>query len=600
MTLLRSKNVEALAVCTILVWAAQVGAQEVTFVEFSDPLLFCCTEPTSGPQADEQVLNSQYALAWAVTEVNRMVHGGKRIDFLVLAGGLGLKGATRRPAERLSLLRAVLVPAVYIIPGESDVDLTTNNPLADYRSFLSELKATLNNKDVRDLTSEAPVVSGIQILGFNSTVVANQSGTYRNPAWALQEIERVAMLADGRNSIVFTHVADLDDPRQAALGAPSASSWLITPAARKVWNDLIAQPRVLAVFAGHILSSDQRVYFKDYSYALNKPSLFAVGKTWLSPPLAVVAGLSNPQPLRGFEIATVAVDGSVVAGVDWFTPPEMGSKLDDKAEKVAEARSYEQANDFEKAAAAYQQALSSTDASVRETAEVGFGRVIQRTKDVHWARLNESWLVRLAAKWWLDGLLVLAVGPLLCLLARRARLSRRLAAIALQIIPDPLVVIGPVIRASEGSPVEEFTAQLLLAIEEIRVTLDPGSGLGNAGQLSVGTVPLGNGWQSLSVPAGTKMASPPAGEDLPELKVAGIDVGAMLAWLNAFRNLFHRRIEIQVYGTIGRLQVFAVQRFAWVEEARWTIPQPGFSVDVIEASRQLAYCIIGQRYLRES
>jgi hypothetical protein len=605
MTSLPSKLGAKLLVCVVLLTARALPAQTITFAQFSDLQSFSPAAVGTDAQRDEQALQSQYALVWAVAEINRMVRSGKRLDFVLIGGGLGLKGASPRPIERLRPLRAVLAPAIYLLPGENDVDLDAQDPLREYRSFCADLKALINNKEVRDLTSEVPVVSGIQILGFDSTLLANHQGNNSNPLRALEEIDRVGKLAMGWRCVVFTHMADFDDPRRLAQGSVGAASWRTTPATRDAWNRLLAQPGILAVFAGHILTSAQSVYSKDYSYALNKPSALSVAKTWLSPPLATVAGLADPQPLRGFQTATVAQDGSVSVSLNWFSPPVPGADLADKAEKIVEAQAYEHVKDFEKAAAAYQQALSSKDASIRRIADAGFQRTVQLAKHIQWTNAAESWFLRLVAKWWLDALLIVGVLLLLAVAEGWGNISYHLGSGLRAIFRRPLVVIGPIVKGNDGAPVAEFTIQFQLAIEDIRSTLQPTSARSTISAPTPVIVSLGHGWQSWSFfvidkgsAVDSRITTPPIGGDLPELRIAGVELRAVLAWIRALKNLLRRRVEIQVYGSSQRLQLFAVQRFTWIEEERWTVPSPGSSADVVDASRLLAYCIMSQGYIR--
>lgn len=582
--------------------AAMLPAQTITFAQFSDLQSFSSFPALTDAERDARALERQYALAWAVTEVNRTVRAGKRIDCLVITGGFGLKGINpgslqQELQERLRPLRAAMVPSVYVLPGEDDIDLDSKDPFHRYHDLFTGLKALLSNKEVHDLTGDAPVLSRIQVLGLNSATFGNPPSGNAAVSSALNEIARLRQLADGRSSVVFTHLPDLDDPTQVGRGKADAATWRISSAARAAWERLLAQREILAVFAAHVQTPVRSVYFKDYTYALNKPSPLLVAKTWLVPPLAA-AGTARSETLLGFQTATVAEDGSVSVSVNWFSPPAPGAEFADKAEKITEAHAYEQADDLEKAAAAYQQALSSKDAWVRGAASAGFQRIVRREKDLHWASVAESRLLGFIAKWWLDIVLVLGIVLLLAVAEWWGGISYRLAKGLRKIRGKPFVVIGPIVKGNEAAPIEEFTIQLQLAIEDIQSTLDPEPVPAGTSGLAPVAVPLGGGWRILWVSAGTKVASPPTAEDLPELKIAGVELRTVLAWLRALKNLLCRRIEIQVCGSNARLQVFAVQRFAWIEEDRWTVPPPGSSANVVEASRRLACCIMGQEYIR--
>jgi hypothetical protein len=266
----------------------------------------------------------------------------------------------------------------------------------------------------------------------------------------------------------------------------------------------------------------------------------------------------------------------------------------DKADKLAEARAYEQNEDYDKAANAYQQGLSSKDDWVRTQSEVGFQRTIKLGQQHGW---KETLIVKFFKRWWWDILSGLAVLFLLFVLLiwpriiflriRRWRQWQskiwqwRIWQWLYDFVVRRTVVLNPAKKGHENAPVDEFNVQLLLAMEDIQATLQP------------------FGRERLVRLRDAIIAAPATETDLPELKIKGVELKAILAWLKWARDLLHIRIEIQVWGSNARAQVIAVQRFAWFEENYWVVPLPGSDdADIVEAAKQLAYDILGQENIR--
>ena len=138
----------------------------------------------------------------------------------------------------------------------------------------------------------------------------------------------------------------------------------------------------------------------------------------------------------------------------------------------------------------------------------------------------------------------------------------------------------PAKKGHENAPVDEFNVQLLLAMEDIQTTLQP---LRRKRLVRIGD---------------SIIAAPAAGTNLPDLKIKGVELKALLAWLKWGYDFLRIRIEIQVWGSNAKAQVVAVQRFAWIEENYWIAPLPGTDADIEEAAKQLAYDILGQENIR--
>src|SRR5438094_8287916 len=139
--------------------------QSMTFAVLSDPQSFAVARGGSDVDRDQIRFQTQYSLDRAVAELNQLVHTGTRIDVLVIVGGFGLKTTDQASlpqavSERLGILRAALVPAVYVLPGDDDVDAGSNDRLTRYEEFVLQLRKSLPGKDVRSLTTETPNISG--------------------------------------------------------------------------------------------------------------------------------------------------------------------------------------------------------------------------------------------------------------------------------------------------------------------------------------------------------------------------------------------------------------------------------------------------------
>jgi hypothetical protein len=560
-----------------LLAGVQLAAQSVTFAQLNDLALM----KSLRKQTPSEWLEAQYALVWAVDGINRSVRNGKKVDFIVITGGFGLRqgdpaSVTQLVPELARALDAALVPAVYVLPGEDDGDAAGGIGKKSYEDFVARLTQAIPDRQVLDLATESPTVSGIKILGLNNASFGNDAGRLAesNRLAQRREIERSRQAASDHPSIVFAAIPDLDDPTLLKQGEPAASSWHLDGMVRLAWNSLLGQSNILAVFSGHLHSSTRAVYSRDYSWPLIRPGPIAALKTWVCPPLAVPFHGTEPL-LRGFWIATVTRDGKVSVATNWFPPGATGREPPDKSDKLAEGNAYEKGEDYDKAAAAYQQALSSKDDWVRGQAESRFGRMVKLSKERTWGGtiLAQFWV-----RWWRD----LAIGlglVVLFLVAARVDLLPRLLKVVGTLVGKPTITIAPPQKGNEGAPVDEFAVQLTLALEDIQTTL----GAIRGWQLSVGDY---------------EMSAPGAGDVLPELSIGGVDVKAILAWLAAIRNLLSRRIEIRVWGGSARAQAYAVQRLGWIEEAHWASPPPGSSADVVEAAQQLAYCIMGQEYIR--
>src|ERR1017187_6683649 len=98
-----------------LLAGVQLAAQSVTFAQLNDLALM----KSLRKQTPSEWLEAPYALVWAVDGINRSVRNGKKVDFIVITGGFGLRqgdpaSVTQLVPELARALDAALVPAVYV------------------------------------------------------------------------------------------------------------------------------------------------------------------------------------------------------------------------------------------------------------------------------------------------------------------------------------------------------------------------------------------------------------------------------------------------------------------------------------------------------
>jgi hypothetical protein len=596
------------------------SAQSVIFVQITDAHLFDSKAHNTAMGGYAAQLDNNSSLAWAILSINKLRASGKHIDFVVFTGDFGLEktdcGGNIVPkkqgeegpiscsdaiATATTYFRAALVKKILIIPGNNDVPDEDPGKLAGYDAFVQGVSAKLKSlkvpsgefpADLVDLRKQNELVNGLCILGLDSSTFKNtdvkpgdRSAKNRGEQERiLQDLSK--RLQECHPGIIVTHVPNLEDPfRDSGI----KRAWNLDPSPAKMWQDLIKNPEVLAVFAGHFHDARRNIYMHDYSWASQPPGLLESEKTWIAPPLAVKFQSTAKPQARGLLVATVTAAGNITAEPLWFGFADAGGPPD-KADKLTEARAYEQNEDYDKAANAYQQGLSSKDDWVRTQSEVGFQRTNKLGQKHGW---KETLVGKFLLRWgWhiASGLaLVLALFMLLNVLSRTILLRIRhwrirrweIGLLLYSFLGRRTIMLNPAKKGHENAPVDEFNVQLLLAMEDIQATLQPFR--------RKRLVRIGD----------SIIAAPAAGTGLPDLKIKGVELKAILAWLKWAYDFLQLRIEIQVWGSNARAQVVAVQRFAWFEENYWVAPLPGAdTTDIVEAAKQMAYDILGQENIR--
>jgi 3',5'-cyclic AMP phosphodiesterase CpdA len=597
------------------------SAQSVTFVQITDAHIFDSRAHNTAMGGYAAQLDNESSLGWAILSINKLVASGRHIDFVVFSGDFGLEktdcgdnivlkkqgeegpiSCSDAVATATDYLRAALVKEILIIPGNNDVPEEDPGKLATYEAFIQGVSAKLKSlkassgefpPDLIDLQKQNGLANGICILGLDSSTFKNtkdklgdRSGKNKDEQERiLQDLSK--RLQDCHPSIIVTHVPNLEDPfRENGI---IKRAWNLDPSPAKMWQDVIKNPEVLAVFAGHFHDPRRNIYMHDYSWASQPPGRVEGEKTWIAPPLAVKFQSTAKPQARGLLVATVTAAGTVTAEPLWFAFADAGGPAD-KADNLSEARAYEQNEEYDKAASAYQKGLSSKDDWVRIQSEAGFQRTVRLGRQHGW---KETLVGKFLKRWGWDILSILALGLFLFVLLnvlsrtilwrlRRWKIQRwEIGQLLYGWIGRRTSMLIPAKKGHENAPVDEFNIQLLLAMEDIQATLQA---FGRARLVRL---------------KDAIVAAPATETDLPDLKIKGVELKAILAWLLWGRDFLRIRIEIQVWGSNAKAQVIAVQRFAWFEENHWTVPLPDSDdAGIVEAAKQLAYDILGQENIR--
>ena len=337
------------------------------------------------------------AFRWAVQQINTLSEGGTPIDFVVFTGDFGLdfvRVQGKEPcdqrdkdfdneksngwlefytpvqaAEKLAHeLQNLKVKTIYVVPGNND--LASENPcdLDRYKEFIKRTGDAMPKSAPRlvDLTTKTAQEGPFRLVGLNSASfkkmdnyksTCSDDGTgappdrKRLPGCPRDEMESLAgALKEGSNSyLVFTHIPDLMDPKavrdnpqecipSAAFDPrPKCGSWELPHSDKfdlhKNWEELIENPLIVAVFAGHFHDAERA----NYAIAASETALYnglgAARKTRVGPPLAVKYQYEKCPTCRTRGLLLVRVEkssnssGAVSAIPFWFTGAVHASNL---------------------------------------------------------------------------------------------------------------------------------------------------------------------------------------------------------------------------------------------------------------------------------
>jgi hypothetical protein len=369
--------------------SAGLGADKqnsLTFVQITDSHLFDSGKARPGQSLEEQKKNaveradSYVAWDWSLLEINRLALS-RTVDFVVFTGDFGLEKVTtemKPPIGCVALRNAVdevarsfsslLVNKIYVVRGNNDLEQEDPKDAGRFDDFIQVLvnDERLKGKQIVNLTpafgsgdSASDLSNGIRIVGLDSSSFKNDPpkeekskcnysiaagglvATVNRDEYQLQELQRVSKLiqTDGAPSILFTHIPDLDDPYKVdnPPKTGTAAGWNIEAGARTEWNRIIADNRLLAVFAGHLHDATRSRYLSPYSWQAARTSRLAevYQKTYLAPPLAAKFQVDRAPQARGYLLATVTAKGVVWAEVRWFGAPPLDLLVQLPAQSVA-------------------------------------------------------------------------------------------------------------------------------------------------------------------------------------------------------------------------------------------------------------------------
>lgn len=350
--------------------SASLGADNkdsITFVQITDSHIFDSGKIRAGQSAEEQrknaveITDSRLAWDWSLLEINRLALA-RTVDFVVFTGDFGLEKVTtdtKPPVGCVALSSAVddvarsfsslLVNRIYVVRGNNDLDQEDPQDAGRFDDFIRVLTSDdrLKEKQILNLTpalgkstAASDFLNGIRIVGLDSSSFKNDppkdekakctynagaavTNTSRND-YQLGELKRVSNLVqtDAAPAILFTHVPDLDDPFKVdnPPKTGTVAAWNIESGARDVWNRIISDKRLLAVFAGHLHDANRSRYLPPYSWQLARASRPSevYEKTFLAPPLAAKFQMERTPQARGYLFATMTAQGIVRAEIRWF------------------------------------------------------------------------------------------------------------------------------------------------------------------------------------------------------------------------------------------------------------------------------------------
>jgi 3',5'-cyclic AMP phosphodiesterase CpdA len=526
------------------------SAQSVTFVQFTDAHLFDSAKHRALQAGYEDYLDNRASFAWAVKTANGLALKSRCVDFIVFTGDFGLEDAdpVNSATEVATFLRALTTKQIFLVPGNNDLKNEDPRDLLRFRAFADEVTRLLApDHQVVDLARTSETINGIHLIGMDSATFKNDGGklTASNAAHQLSEMRRVEaeVKLDGP-SIIFTHIPNLEDPHRGD-DNKAHEAWNVAPDIGKLWQKIVNNDQLLAVFAGHFHDPRQEVYRQNYSWTTKKPSLVEGKKTWVAPPLAVKFQLGEKSQARGLFLATVTKGGNVAVSPKWYTI-SASDEAPDKGATLLQAQTEADYDNWKGALSFYREALASSNPAVRAKAELGYVRARRGVDDDLW-----FWRV-------VKGLVVLA--------------ALITALVSWHFLNDTaesnktrgVIVIETPLKLTNDAPVEYFAAALVCAAKQIE-------SIYRAEETRTSTPLAEEGSSySLSLLSGADKALKDITSALPDIH--GVKVGKLLDSLPFFHRFFLKwRIECGL-GTPDANQAFAYStlRWRWSTTAAWT------------------------------
>jgi len=598
--------------CTSL--SERARGQSVSFVQVTDAHLYDAGKRRVAEGVQEEALDNRGAFYWAILETNRLEQSGKRLDFLVFTGDFGLEEVryktaadcvdsqkppgTIRPtleeagAEVAQAFSALTINKIFLVPGNNDLCGEDPKDSQRFRDFVSILQLKAPSKEIIDLTQTAVVVNQIHIHGLNSATFKNAKPGLRetNRIEQIHEMERLrSEITPGVAHIIFTHIPDLEDPFRGAGGEDIRLAWNVDTEVSRIWEEINGNPQVLGVFAGHFHDARRVVYTHDFSWAKNKPDIYTTNKTWVSPPLAIKNQDQSESPSRGFLVVTLTTNGKTLVVPEWY-PFATQKPSADKSEKLIEGDENSLDGKWDKAAAAYSQALSSSDPSVRSSAERGFRSAHRNMRGYGpWFWKTDpylGWFVRHLGSIFCAGLLLVICICIRSLWSSKPRSWNPLRWRTIDWQPRRGSSVVAPAKLTPDAPAELFGAELVQYAEEARQVWEEAATSWMVG-LSSFTL------------AGSSAAFQQMADSIPD--VGQIKLGKVATFFFTIFQYFGWRVESGIALAEKKAIGMATLRWAWVILGRWKHEAVvGGTMEIGPmVARPLAYNIVGQQYLRQ-
>ena len=495
-------------------------SQSIGFVQFEAPALRV-KEPLASVQEGAKFVDNATAFGWAILKANSL-ELEHRIDFAVITVDFGVFKFDPPLAalELARLARGLTVNRIYILTGPC---LRTPEMRRHFAEFVSDLQKALPLHRVSDLTGHTEPLGEFRLVGLD--VAALSSGDS-------QELSRIGKdVAAGRPTLLFASVEKT--PGKGTLIPESL--WRFPE-----WVKAANQPNVSGIFLSVLGPVPQAG--ASFPSPGNK---LPVSMIRVAPRLDTEA----VGPGRGLLFVRAARDGHVDAAPIWMPSPE---EPIDRQNSMFEAGLKERNGEYADAYKLYNDAIQSKDAYVRAQADAGLRRTNAALQG-WWERWKSEFPpARWSSHHWLE-MVILA--------------SLLLAFVSYRWMDGTTVKMAS--KLGDDSPAALFMMEFIDSVNAIP-TIWRGVPLGAGGNLYPKV--------ALSTDAANEIA-----KQLEGLKVPGVDVQAILKWLQFLSVYFSWRLEFSVYGTAAQTVVYARRCFMSYTSEVWL--QPSSTTGPFSAAR---------------
>jgi Calcineurin-like phosphoesterase len=400
--------------------SVRAGAQEVRFVQITDPHLF---------DGGEEETENKGVLTACIKKINEEIGEQADYKFAVVTGDIGIenlvsekKGDNRikfaqekidqqleqGTAQLASILSASKIPVWLFLPGNND--LFDEEPDTQYyRIFIHKLQSKLPGLKVIDLCPEEPEadkqelgvyrLGAFAFIGFNNASFKNNNAPVRIPVnkdKQLKYVRQVARRAESNDILsvyVFYHIPELDDPhivlngdeeipakRRAYDSNPyPRSSWFVHKDVHDEWKNLIvSNMKVRGLFAGHYHDWRRDTYLSHHWMQTNDYLSGSLSKLYICPPLAIKLQDDKPSQARGFQEVTIDGMGRISPKILWFNAADRTFDSDPsvRSNQLQLALFYEAAREWPEAETNFAEAAKNAPSNaVRDSALAGLKRV---------------------------------------------------------------------------------------------------------------------------------------------------------------------------------------------------------------------------------